>query len=156
MRLLRHWKMILGLMAIFATGVGTGGVAVIVLLHRVVTTPVSSQRWVDSRMADLERKLKLTPEQKGKIQPIVEGAVERMRGIGGEAFEKIIATAEQAHADVAKELTPEQQVEFNKLRKQIINNLRELSQREISVKGAGRHGDAPQRPAMEAPGEGLR
>jgi hypothetical protein len=149
MILLRHWKMIVGLMAIFGTGVGTGGVGMIVLLHKVFTSPVSTQRWVDDKMADLDRKLKLTPEQKAKIRPIVTAAAERFRAIGGETFEKLVVTAEQAHADVAKELNPQQQAEFNKMRAQVINSLRDLFQREISVRGAGKRGAAPARPVME-------
>lgn len=151
MILFRHWKMIIGLMAIFGAGVGTGGVGTILLLQRVFSSPVATQRWADDKLADLDHKLKLSPEQKTKIRPIIVAAAERLRAIGGEAFDKIITTAEQAHADVAKELTPEQKVEFNKLRKQVINSLRELSQREISVKGSGKHGAAPARPETEIP-----
>ncbi len=136
MILLRHWKMILGLMALFGTGVGTGGVGTIVLLNRVFSSPIDTDRWVNSRMDDLDRRLKLTPEQKAKIRPIVTAAAERFRAIGEETFNNIIATAEQTHADVAKELTPQQQVEFSKLREDVIAKLRSLSQRQISVKAA--------------------
>lgn len=134
MSILRHWKMIVGLMAIFGTGVGTGGVGTLVVLHKVFTSPVATQRWTDSKLTDLEEKLKLTAEQKRRIRPIVEKAARRFREIGGEAFDKIIATAEQTHAEVAKELTPEQQPEFNRMRPKVIAALRELAQREISVK----------------------
>lgn len=151
MRFLRHWKMILGLMAIFGTGVGTGGVGTLVVLHRVFTSPVPTQHWANARLADLEQKLKLTPEQKAKIRPIVENAARRFREIGAEAFDKIIATANATHDEVAKELTPEQQAEFNKLRPQIIAALRELAQREISVKAHGKRSAAPERPESEVP-----
>jgi Spy/CpxP family protein refolding chaperone len=146
MRLLRHWKMILGLMAIFGAGVCTGGVGLFVLIFKNITTPVATDQWVDSRLKDLDKRLQLTHEQREKIRPIVADTSARLRAIGGDAYEKIIATAEQAHADVAKELTPEQQKEFNKLRAQVINSLRDLSQREITVKGIGKR-----TPAMPAP-----
>ena len=152
MRLLRHWKMIFGLMAIFGTGVGTGSVGIVVLLHHFFTTPVATRDWVESRMADLDRKLKLTPEQKENIRPIIATAAERFRAIGGETFDRIIAAAEQAHADVAKELTPQQEKEFNKLRAQVVSSLRDLSQREITVKGSGKRGANRARPEAE-PGE---
>src|SRR4051812_41449098 len=151
MTLLRHWKMIIGLVAIFGAGVGTGGVGVILLLQRVFSSPVATQRWADDKLKDLDRKLKLSPEQKAKIRPIMVTAAERLKAIGGSAFEQIITTAEQAHADVAKELTPGQKVEFNKLRKQVINSLRDLSQREITVKGIGKHSAAPAQPESEIP-----
>jgi hypothetical protein len=150
MILLRHWKMILGLMAIFGAGVGTGGVGMIVFLHKVFTIPVVTQRWVDDKMADLDRKLKLTPDQKMKIRPIVTAAAERSRAIGGETYEKFIVSAEQAHSDVAKELAPQQQAEFKKMRSQVINALRDLAQREINLRSAGKRGAAPARPVVEA------
>lgn len=153
MRLFRHWKMIIGLMAIFAAGVGTGAVGVVAIIVRTISKPVSTQRWVDSRMSEFSRKLQLTEEQELKIRPIVQTAAQRFQSIGGETFQQIIATAEQAHADVSKELTPEQQVEFNKMRRQVINALRDLSQREITVRGAGRHGAAPKRPEAETPAD---
>lgn len=151
MSMLRHWKMIFGLLAIFGTGVGTGGVGTLVVLHKVFTSPVATQRWTDSKLSELEAKLKLTPEQKSRIRPIVEKAARRFREIGGEAFEKIIATAEQAHAEVAKELTPDQQPEFNRMRPKVIAALRELAQREISVKAHDKKGDAALLPEMEIP-----
>lgn len=150
-RLFRHWKMILGLMAIFGTGVGTGGVGTLVVLHRVFTSPVPTQHWADARLSELEARLRLTPEQKAMIRPIVEKAARRFREIGGEAFDKIIATAQEAHAEVAKELTPEQKAEFNRLRPQVIAALRELAQREISVKAHGRRSEAPVRPELDVP-----
>jgi hypothetical protein len=134
MRLLRRWKLILGLLAIFVAGVGTGGVGVIILLQRVFTTPVANQRWTEDRLVDLEKKLKLTPEQKEKIRPIVAGTVARFRALGGDTFDKIRTLAGEAHAEVSKELTPEQQAEFNKMRPQILSALRDLSQREIGVR----------------------
>jgi hypothetical protein len=150
MRLLRRWKLILGLLAIFVAGVGTGGVGVIILLQRVFTTPVASQRWTDDRVKDLEQKLKLTPEQKDKIRPIVASTVARFRALGGETFDKIRTLAEEAQAELSKELTPEQQAEFNKLRPQILSALRDLSQREIGVRSRARREAASQR---ETPSE---
>lgn len=153
MRLLRHWKMILGLMAIFGTGVGTGGVGTIFLLYKTFTRPVITQRWVDDRMAELDLKLTLTPEQEGKIRPIVQSAAERFQTIGTETFDEIRATAEQAHADVAKELTPEQQVEFKKLRPKVLNALRDLSQRAINVRSSSNRGTTQTAPDAAPPAE---
>jgi hypothetical protein len=147
--------MILGLLALFGAGVGTGGIGTIMVLHRVFTSPEPVQRWTDARLWELEQKLKLTPEQKTKIRPMVESAARRFREIGGEAFEKIIATAEQTHDEVAKELTADQQAEFRKMRPQIIAKLRELAQREISVKAHGKRSPGPQRPKMETSDESV-
>jgi hypothetical protein len=151
MRLLRRWKLILGLMAIFVAGVGTGGVGVILLLQRVFTTPVANQRWTEDRLVDLEKKLKLTPEQKEKLRPVVAGTVARFRTLGGETFEKIRAAADQVHAEVSRELTPEQQAEYNKLRPQVLSALRDLAQREIGVRSRNRRDATAPRENTEIP-----
>lgn len=151
MRLFRHWKMILGLMAIFGAGVGTGGIGTLLVLHHIFTRPEPTQRWAEARLKEMEKRLKLTPEQQAKIRPIVEKAARQFRDIGAEAFDKIIFTAGKTHEEVAKELTPVQQVEFRKMRQQVINTLRELAQREINVKASGKRDAAPVRPEMDVP-----
>jgi hypothetical protein len=137
-RLLRHWKMILGLMAIFAAGVGTGAVGMVMIIVKAVSSPVVNHRWTDERLADLDRKLVLTPEQKAKIRPIVLSAAERFRALGNETFEKLLAAADQTYEEVARELTPEQRVELEKMRPQAVAALRDLCQREISVRSRAR------------------
>ncbi len=142
MRLLRHWKMVLGLMAIFVAGVGTGVIGTVVLLHRIFTRPEPQAHWVDARLGDLEKHLKITPEQRAKIKPVVDRAGLRFREIGGRAFTEIAVAAREAYQDVARELNPEQKAEFDRLRPQVIAKLRELAQREISVR-ASRATQAP-------------
>ncbi|MFZ4765378.1 MAG: hypothetical protein ACOYMN_10530 [Roseimicrobium sp.] len=151
MSLLRHWKLVLGLMAIFGAGVGTGAVGTVVLLQRIFTRPEPAKRWADSRLGELEARLKLSPQQKEKLRPIIEDASQRFREIGAETFSKIMATAEQTQGRFASVLSPEQQVEFQRMRPQVTAKLRELAQREINVKAHGQRSEAPVRPEMEAP-----
>lgn len=133
MRLFRHWKMIFGLMAIFGAGVGTGGIGTVVALHRIFTRPQPQDTWVNARLRDMERRLKITPEQKQRIRPIVESAGMRIRDIGGESYERLVNVAQETHEEISRELTPEQREEFNRLRPQVISILRDLTQREITV-----------------------
>lgn len=134
MRLLRHWKMILGLGAIFGAGVGTGAVGAVTLIIHIVTKPEPVKQWVDARLKELDARLKLTPEQREKIRPIVEKASARFRQIGAMAFDEIIVTARETHEEVARELSPEQRSEFNRYRQEVIAKLRELAQKEIVMK----------------------
>ena len=150
MRLFRHWKMVVGLMAIFGAGVGTGGIGTVVALHRIFTRPQPQDTWVNARLGDLERHLKITPEQKQRIRPIVQSAGMRIRDIGGDSYERIVAVAEETLEEVSRELTPEQRAEFDRLRPHVISRLRDLTQREITVRShkAGlppptEHGSAP-------------
>ncbi|RBP42503.1 hypothetical protein DES53_106212 [Roseimicrobium gellanilyticum] len=134
MRLFRHWKMILGLMAIFGAGVGTGCIGTVVALHRIFTRPQPQDMWVNARLADMERRLKITPEQKQRLRPIVESADMRIRDIGGESYERLVNVAQKTSEDIARELTPEQREEFDRLRPHVISILRDLTQREITVR----------------------
>jgi hypothetical protein len=136
MRFLRHWKMVMGLMAIFGAGVGTGGIGTIVALRRIFTRPQPQETWVNARLGDLERRLKISPEQKQRIRPIVESASLRIRDIGGDSYERIMSVAQETLVEISRELTPEQQDEFSRLRPQVFSVLRDLTQREINVRSA--------------------
>ena len=111
---------------VFVTSVAT-------IVH-LVNKPEPVKQWVEARLKELDRRLKLTPEQREKIRPIVEKASARFRQIGAEAFSDILVTARETHEEVAKELTPEQRTEFDKYRQEVIAKLRELAQKEIVLK----------------------
>lgn len=134
MSLFRHWKMILGLGAIFGSGFLTGVVTSVATIVHLVNKPEPVKQWVEARLKELDHRLKLTPEQRERIRPIVEKASARFRKIGAEAFSEIIVTAKETHEEVSKELTPEQRTEFNKYRQEVIAKLRELAQKEIVMK----------------------
>jgi Spy/CpxP family protein refolding chaperone len=89
---------------------------------------------VNARLAELERRLKITPEQKQRIRPIVESAGMHIRDIGGESYERIVSVAQETQEEISRELSPEQREEFNRLRPQVISILRDLTQREITVR----------------------
>lgn len=134
MRLFRHWKIVLGLGAIFGAGVITGVVTSVATIVHVVTKPEPIKQWVEARLKELDNRLKLTPEQREKIRPIVERASARFRQIGSMAFDEIIVTAKETHEELARELSPEQRSEFNKYRQEVVAKLRELAQKEIVLK----------------------
>ena len=62
--------------------------------------------------SSLERtteRLELTPEQKAKVQPIIDQATPQIENIRREAMEKTKAVVENAMAQIRPMLTPEQQ-----------------------------------------------
>ncbi|MEY4483980.1 MAG: hypothetical protein RL693_1432, partial [Verrucomicrobiota bacterium] len=123
MSLLRHWKMVLGLGAIFGAGVITGVVTSVATIVHLVNKPEPVKQWVEARLKELDRRLNLTPEQREKIRPIVEKASARFRQIGADAFSDILVTARETHEELAKELTSEQRTEFDKYRLEVIAKL---------------------------------
>lgn len=130
MSIFRHWKMILGLAAIFAAGFGTGVISVVLLVHRTITHPVQIKVWTEARLGELERHLKLTPEQKEKVRPIIEKAGNRIRSIVANGLAEVVETEREAYDELIKELTPEQQKELEKRRDEIRKRLRDLVNRE--------------------------
>ena len=72
--------------------------------------------WNVSAMKTLERKLKLTPAQHDKVQAILDGGVDELRGIRIDTIAKSNRVLERLIAEVGKELTPEQREEFAKLK----------------------------------------
>ena len=131
---LSYWKLVLGLSAIFAMGMGTGAVGAVIFIVHVVMRPESAKHWVDARMTELDRRVKLTAEQKEKIRPIADKTGNRIREIGANAFAEILQTAQEAHEEISKELTPDQRKEFEKMRQQVIFRLRELGQKQMNGK----------------------
>ena len=74
------------------------------------------ETWNVSAMKTLERKLKLTPAQHDKVQAILDGGVDELRGIRIDTIAKSNRVLERLIAAVGAELTAEQREEFAKLK----------------------------------------
>ena len=73
--------------------------------------------WNVSAMRAIDRDLKLTPPQRQKIQAIIDDGVVELKSIRLDTVKKTDAVLDRVIAEVERELTPEQQVEFAKLKK---------------------------------------
>jgi Spy/CpxP family protein refolding chaperone len=65
----------------------------------------------------LSKDLKLTDEQKTKVQPIIDQTKPQIAAIHKEAMEKMHALMESAGAQIRPLLTPEQQQKFDAMKK---------------------------------------
>ena len=65
----------------------------------------------------LSENLNLTPEQKAKVQPIVDQTRPQIAAIHQEAMEKMKAVMESAGAQIRPLLTPQQQEKFDAMKK---------------------------------------
>ena len=65
----------------------------------------------------IERGLKLTAPQRQKIQAIIDGGVVELKSIRLTTVEKTDAILDRLLAEIDGQLTPEQQMEFAKLKK---------------------------------------
>lgn len=131
MRVLRHWKMILGLVAIFGAGCFTGVVA-LALFAFSHPSPETLNRWVNYRFKEYERRLKLTPEQHDKIKPIIQKTREQIRAIARNGCDQALPVLNDAHHQIEAELTPAQRVEFEKISGEMLQRLRDFAHKEAA------------------------
>jgi hypothetical protein len=110
------------LVVIFAAGTATG----VLLAPRFSPPPSVSQRpvplnpeqRVDDKVAEFTKRLKLTPQQQETVRSLMKGHMAEMQRLnagrrrrGNEAFE-------QTSGKIRKQLTPEQQVEYDRMLKE--------------------------------------
>jgi hypothetical protein len=120
------WRVmqVLGLLiVIFAAGTATGVVlaprfssAPSILPKRPV--PLNPEQRVDDKVAEFTKRLKLTPQQQEAVRSLMKGHMAEMQRLnagrrrrGNEAFE-------QTSGKIRKQLTPEQQVEYDRMLKE--------------------------------------
>jgi hypothetical protein len=112
------WKIILSLVGIVLVSMLTGGFLGAKFAERVIKHRNTPEAWNQKAMRSLHQRLKLSPEQDSKMQRIMDGGIEEMKGIRRETIAKTDAVVERMLADLEREITPEQRGEFVKLRKQ--------------------------------------
>ncbi|MGZ5538494.1 MAG: hypothetical protein ACXWG0_08200 [Chthoniobacterales bacterium] len=73
--------------------------------------------FVAHRMREhLRRELQLTPEQNGKIAPILDRLDQRLETIRNETAQRVTETMNESHAEIVPLLTPEQREKFDQMR----------------------------------------
>lgn len=110
MKILKHWKILLVLLLVFAAGGGVGAAWTLVQLKHRFERATHYENWVNGAMDGLQRDLRLTPEQVPKVRVLVEAT-------GAEMKECLTRTVTEAGGILARfgrrldsELSPEQRV----------------------------------------------
>lgn len=122
MSFLRHWKIAASLIALFIVGMVTGAVLTVAVVKKIAR---DNDNWPVATYRLYKKRLKLTPEQEQKLRPTFELAGEELRGIRRDTMHDIFEVIRRANVEIEKELTPEQKVEFDKLREDIRKHLEE-------------------------------
>jgi len=116
MSVLRHWKIVVALTGLFIVGVVTGSVMTVkVIKFFVAKNARENIEWPQTTFRDYQKRLKLTPEQQEKLRPVFMEAGSELRAIRRDAG----LVYWRLNRDVEKELTPEQQKEFEKIREEL-------------------------------------
>jgi len=111
---LRPW---LVLAVIFLVGIATGS-ALTVAWHSHFSQPPGAQQMKKHLLDRLTERLKLTPDQQAKIEPILTDADNQMQSIHHDEIQRMTQIYEKTNSEIAAILTPDQQAEMQKMVKE--------------------------------------
>jgi nucleoid DNA-binding protein len=121
-----RWKLISGLLLVFVLGVLVGSVGTgFYLKHRlapIIKEPRARKAFIMKR---LSKKLNLTPNQKTKIEPIVEQMIEKRREYYRKTRPEIKRIMDQGFTQIKEELNEDQKKKLDELREKFQKHRRE-------------------------------
>jgi hypothetical protein len=121
-----RWKLISGLLLVFVLGVLVGSVGTgFYLKHRlapIIKEPRARKAFIMKR---LSKKLNLTPNQKTKIEPIVEQMIEKRREYYRKIRPEIKRIMDQGFTQIKEELNEDQKKKLDELREKFQKHRRE-------------------------------
>lgn len=123
----KPWKVVLAFAGVFVAGAIFGGAIAPRWLH--FDRPGMRPPFAEAMMERLDQQLNLSDEQKAKIEPIVRrmaDETQRMRREGAIAFR---AMMDNLNAEIAVELTPEQRVKHEEMRRKIRERIERFRER---------------------------
>ena len=116
---MKRWKLISGLLLVFVLGVLVGSFGTRIYLkdrfEHIRKDPKARQAFI---MRKLSKELELTPEQKIKVEKIVEQLGEKRREFFLKNRPEIKKIMDEGFAQIKKELNNDQQKKFDVLREE--------------------------------------
>lgn len=112
---LNKWKIGLYLSVIFLAGAVTGSFITIAVGRHMMFGPQGQKRAAARWLGELDSKLSLTPEQAQKISPIINEAMTTFRTT---FTDQMLTSLSNCNARIAGELTAEQRVKFEEVKRQ--------------------------------------
>lgn len=114
MNILKHWKVILVVILVFAAGGVTGSVGTIVVVKRKFAHGFSVESKTAREMQELQKELNLTPEQQPKIKAILLETGHKFESSFGHAMRESATNTVESWELIEKELTPDQRIIFQR------------------------------------------
>jgi hypothetical protein len=128
MNILKHWKVILVIVLVFAAGGVTGSVATMLHFKRNFEQNFNVESKTAKEMQELQKELNLTPDQQFKIKPILLDTGHRFETSFGRAMRETGTNTVESWKLIEKELTSEQRINFQrrcqKFREEMKNKLK--------------------------------
>lgn len=110
MKILKHWKVILAIVLVFAAGFVAGAVSSFVHFKRAFEHGFTVENYVSMTMKFLHKELKLTPDQEPKVRAIVEESGRQFGQTFGQAIRVSGTNLVESWRRIDQLLTPEQRV----------------------------------------------
>lgn len=117
-------KALFYLVAIFIAGAACGGIVGYTSGKREAVSPARQKEMSERTMRRLEARLGLTPEQAGKVRPIVEQNSATMQSIHRESWQRVSETFKKMNTQIAAHLTEEQQDKLEAMENERCENAR--------------------------------
>ena len=114
MNILKHWRVILAVILVFAAGGVTGSVGTILHFKRNWARGFSVESKTAREMQELQKELHLTPDQQPKIKAIVLDTGHKFESNFGHAMRESGANTVESWKLIEKQLTPDQRVIFQR------------------------------------------
>jgi len=114
MKILKHWKVILAVVLLFAAGGVTGSVLTTFHFKRAFEQGLRPEHWTAATMDFLQKKLHLTPEQQPKVRAILEDSLQQFKISFGRAIAESGTNLVTAWHLTEQELTPEQRAIYQR------------------------------------------
>lgn len=118
MSLFRHWKIALLLVGVILVSGTAGALMGICSTKRAMQKRHDPTEWHETAMRYLESKLKLTADQKEKVELALDQAVDKLKATRLETILITTRTLDEFSAQIEKDLTPEQKVIFAKIKEE--------------------------------------
>lgn len=113
-----RWKITALLLAIVVASGLAGGFVGFQWAKSIARKRSNPEAWNMSAMRTIDRRLKLTPQQKTAVQALLDGGVVELKQLRIETMMQTAPILDRMLAGMEKEMSPEQMPEFAKLKKE--------------------------------------
>ena len=111
-------RLALALSGMFLMGALTGGLVSWGLARGFAPHPPSARGMVAEFRDRLHRELALTPDQKSKVEPVLDRLATEWKSVGDDFFGKLEERIAKANAEIEVVLTPDQIIKFKEMETQ--------------------------------------
>ena len=108
MSVLRHWKIIIGLLVVFVAGLAIGSATTVGLIQGAYRQRMDPATWTPRTLAWLERDVQISASQAEQLRPEVDKSMRQMNELRTETNERRKQIFGELFGEIAKHLTQPQ------------------------------------------------